>query len=96
MRWLPDDAKEKKQPPPPLPRKSQVDAGEKRPAVETFVEKEAEGKRAAEKKGLARRARGRHRIRSAREIKKRRLRLVIGLSVLLVAMAGVAIWVLMR
>ncbi|MEA1952132.1 MAG: GYF domain-containing protein [Planctomycetota bacterium] len=104
VRWLPDDDA-KKPPPPPKPRPqkpSPARPGEEAQSIEApkavgpFVESRPDGERSRVKSEAAKRGGGRRRPRSAREIKQRRVNLVIGLSVLAVAMAGILTWVLLR
>lgn len=64
--------------------------------VEPFVETKPDDRRTSPKNGLAKRGGGRRRPPSTRDLKDRRVTIVIGLSVLTVAMAGVLAWVLMH
>lgn len=102
VRWLPDDKAKKKTPPPPPPPPPKKRPGKEEgpseapPSVEPFVDTTVDGKRTSRKSELAKRGGGPRRPRSAREIKDRRVHLVIGLSVLAVTMAGILTWVLMR
>ncbi len=92
VRWLPDDDAAKKPPPPP----AEKPRPQTQSVVEPFVETKPHGKRASLKSELAKRGGGRRRPRSAREVKNRRVTIVVGLSVVAIALAGILIWVLMR
>ena len=98
-----DEAAKKTPPPPPQEPRSEAplqiqlgeeEASEERSPIEPFVDTEFDGKRYASKSGLARRGGGRRRPRRAREIKNQRVNVVIALSVMVVALACVAFWLL--
>lgn len=104
VRWLPDDDAAKKPPPPAKPlseKPSQTqpnnkEASQASTVLEPFVETRPDVKRVSPKSELAKRGGGRRRPQSAREVKNRRVKIVVGLSVVAIALAGILIWVLMR
>ena len=87
VRWSPDDSDSTAKPPPP-PNDLSSDLSK---LSQKETKTTAAGKRITRK-----RSGGRRRLRSAREVKDRQVKIVVALSVLAVALACVLGWVLMR
>ena len=97
VKWSPDDSDStSKRPPPPPPNDSPNDSPNDLPNDLSKLGQKDTKTTPTSKRIARKRSRGKRRLRSAREVKDRQVKIVAALSVLTVALACLLVWVLMR